>query len=145
MPMNETSVRSPHDNLRSARKTWGMNHEIHRDADLHVARIHVQRGGYCSRHYHKAKDNAFLVVQGRLMIIRYQPDGQVRTTLTPEMGIRSIPAEVEHRFLALDDETIAYELYYRQSGVPLNLDDIVRRDQGGILPHERIDREEDLK
>lgn len=114
-------------------KHWGTNQVLYRDEHVELVRAVIRRGGYSSRHLHRGKDNTFRVVRGRLLLITYLDDFWPRCTLEPFDGLYTFPAGIEHRFVALDDNTVLYELYHAVDGRPPSPDDIVRRDCGGIL------------
>ena len=116
-------------------KVWGSSQRLHLDRHSELARLVIRRGGYCSLHRHRGKANAFLVVQGRLLVMWYRNGRRRHRRLAAGDGLWTVPAEVEHRFLALEEPTVAYEFYYSVHGRPLDPADIVRRDEGGVLPH----------
>ena len=112
-------------------KAWGTARALYRDEHVELSRIHIVRGGYCSRHRHEHKDNGFLVVEGRLLLICYHADGRTERVLAPGDGLYTIAAGVDHRFLCLAEDTVAYELYCAEAGRALDPWDIVRADGGG--------------
>jgi hypothetical protein len=58
----------------------------------------------------------------------------VSIDLAPGDPPQIIPAQLEHRFIILEQRTVAYEIYWAASGGSIDPDDIVRRDEGGCLP-----------
>lgn len=112
---------------------WGSARELYRDERVELTRIFLRYGGYSSRHKHQDRVNAFLVVHGRLAVLCYQGEQPDCRILTAEDGLYRVDAGVEHRILALLEETIAYEFYYIMGGGRGEARAIERRDQGGIL------------
>ncbi len=120
-------------------KPWGEASPLYDDQYVEISRIVVRRGGYSSRHKHLHKNNAFLVVRGRLSLTCFNENGSTRRILSPRDGICTVDKGVEHRFEALEENTIAYEFYYGEHGRAIDLADIVRCDGGGIA--QDLDRE----
>lgn len=113
-------------------KTWGLSRNLYEDEQVELVHIIVRRGGYSSRHKHQYKHNAFFVVRGRLLLCCYGSGGVRRHILSSHDGPYSVPAGTEHRFVAMDSNTIAYEFYIAIPGDPIDPSDIVRCDRGGI-------------
>lgn len=118
--------------MTSIRKPWGISKSIHSDPYIEVVRIEVAPGGYCSRHLHQAKSNAFQVIEGILFLTVEPNDGQIiRMTQKPSSAIYVIPPQVTHRFEA-PVFTVAYEIYFASPGHFVDANDIVRYDCGGL-------------
>lgn len=113
-------------------KAWGISVPLYKDQHIEVVKISVRRGGYSSQHKHLYKDNIFWVIRGRIIVIRYTNASPVENVLTPRDGMFSVPAGIEHRFIALEDDTVVYELYCATEEHEVESSDIIRRDQGGI-------------
>ena len=60
--------------MHTAGKVWGKTANIFSNPNFEVHRIEVNKGGYCSKHKHKYKFNAFYVESGELDIIIYKND-----------------------------------------------------------------------
>jgi len=114
-------------------KSWGRNQEIFRDDLLEIVRIEVLSGGFSSRHLHRGKHNAFLVVSGQLSVVCFETELPAEHILSADAPAIVVPAGVEHRFLARTGPVIAYEIYVAAGEQSLDALDIVRRDEGGIL------------
>jgi mannose-6-phosphate isomerase-like protein (cupin superfamily) len=114
-------------------KIWGTARALYRDDQTELFRITARRGGYSSRHQHRHKANGFLVVRGRLLLVCYRGGTQTRQVLTPDDGLHVVEAGIDHRFIALEEPTTAYEFYYATTGRTADPRDIVRRDQGGVI------------
>lgn len=113
-------------------KNWGFSCPLYRDPALELVRIVVRLGGYSSRHLHECKHNTFLVSKGRLQIWSEEEGRPEIRDVGPEDGMLTIPAGVPHQFLALEDQTVAYEFYTPASGTHVEPSDIVRFTIGGI-------------
>jgi len=108
-------------------KFWGSTRCFFENATSEVHYIEANKGGYCSRHYHKDKWNRFIVLEGELRVTIYKESNEDVTILTNGM-FSDVPPGVEHRFEAIKD-TKALEVYWTN---PLDPGDIVRRDTGGM-------------
>ncbi len=118
---------------RAQAKLWGTTELLCADECVELWRLTIRQGGYSSRHLHQSKSNGFLVVCGRLMVICYLDQTQQRKVLDPAAGICFVPAGVEHRFLALEEATTVYEIYYATPNAIIRQSDIVRRDGNGVF------------
>ena len=114
-------------------KPWGTSRLLFADASVRLVEIAVRRGGYCSRHRHQHQDNALLVVRGRLLLICFEPGGPAKTILNRHKGLYTVAAGMEHRFVCLEEDTLAYEVYYARNGGRPDEADIVRCDESGSL------------
>ena len=118
---------------RCVRKAWGSSYHVYRDRFLEVISIEARLGGYSSRHRHNHKSNAFLVARGALRITLYEGEDRMDRVITVCNGPFVIPAGLDHRFLSLEDGTLAYEFYAALPGHVVDEFDIVRSDRGGVL------------
>jgi len=114
-------------------KPWGIAQVLYGDQYVELWRLAICQGGYSSRHKHRFKSNGFLVADGRLLVITYEGQQQVRKMLGGSDGVYFVPAGVEHRFLAVEDATTVYELYHAAPGCTLRRPDIQRRDDNGVF------------
>ena len=114
--------------VRQEEKLWGRNHIIHLDNSFQICHIFINKGGYCSNHFHSHKWNQFYIISGKLVVNTYERDGSIKnmTVLGPTECIK-IPPNMNHRFEALED-TQAMEIYWSE----LSEHDIVRTDIGGM-------------
>ena len=114
-------------------KIWGISVPLYQDQHIEVARMAVRCGGHSARHKHLHKNNTFVVVRGRLLVTRYDEDGgAIERVLTPREESYTVPSDVEHRFLGLDENSVVYEIYVAEEGHVIDPSDIIRRDQGDI-------------
>lgn len=125
----DASIAGP-EKIVEEKKIWGRTYCLYKDANSQVNLIDVVPFGYCSRHYHEAKYNCFIVFAGRLTIRHYDVEGHVLKDVVIGAGERfTVSHRVWHRFLAPDGPVSALEIYWAPG---LNVDDIVRFDEGGI-------------
>ena len=114
------------------KKVWGKTRCIHLSNETLIFHASIERGGYCSRHYHKTRVNDFYVVRGVLTVVIYtdEPTGS-ETRLTLLAGDKlTIPPNVWHRFEANTGDVELIETYWLMGIDP---SDIVRHDEGGKL------------
>jgi quercetin dioxygenase-like cupin family protein len=87
-------------------KGWG-HEEWKCNTELYCAKyLHVEAGKRCSLHYHKIKDETFIILDG-LIEMEYLFDiaDLAMNTLRPGDKIRIYPG-VAHRFKAINDSII---------------------------------------
>ena len=114
--------------MNIAGKVWGSTQEIFSKLNVEIHRITVNSGGYCSKHCHEHKFNAFYVEKGTLKIKVWKNDYDLCDETIIHTGEMCVVNPKEyHQFEALDN-TIAFEIYW----VELDSKDIVRDDCGGI-------------
>ena len=110
-------------------KIWGKTQEIFKNSNFELHRIEVKKGGYCSKHKHTHKFNAFYIEKGKLKISIYQTNYDlVDDTIANTGDLTIVKPGMYHEFEALED-TICYEIYW----VDLNHDDIERESVGGNI------------
>jgi hypothetical protein len=122
-------------------KDWGWKYNIFSTPFFSVDVCYVERGGYCSLHYHRHKYNRFYVIFGRLRITTEYYNKNIGGT---EQEMRSYilgPYEkfrkfevlpgLKHQFKA-EYPTIAIEV----ESVRCMKDDINRLNQGGVCRKE---------
>jgi mannose-6-phosphate isomerase-like protein (cupin superfamily) len=108
-------------------KVWGKTQDMFKNSNFELHRIEAKKGGFCSKHKHEHKYNAFFIEKGKLKIIAYETDYDlVDETIITTGELTTVKPGVFHRFEALED-TICYEIYW----VSLDQNDIVREDVGG--------------
>ena len=108
-------------------KVWGETQPLFCKNNVEIHRIEVNKGGFCSKHKHQYKYNAFFVDSGCLKITAWKNDYDlIDETLVKTGQITTCPPNEYHKFEALED-TVAYEIYW----VELNEKDIIRENCGG--------------
>jgi len=109
-------------------KVWGTTIPLIQRPQIELHSIFINAGGYCSKHCHQSKINAFYVEDGELEIHRWKDDYDLVdiTVLYPE-DVAIVPAGEFHMFKARRD-TKALEIYW----AALSLNDITRDVIGGV-------------
>lgn len=114
--------------MQVAGKVWGQTSIIFSANNVQVSRIVGKLGGFCSKHHHENKFNMFWVESGKLLIKSWMDYSLIdETTLLPTQQC-IIPPRIPHMFEVLEDNTIAYEIYW----VELDQKDIQRENVGGL-------------
>lgn len=118
-------------NVTLERKAWGEVRHVFDSPACAVSVLHVEAGGYCSRHWHRERVNRFIVATGSIDVVEYADGGEgserERRRLRPG-DVHDVPAGVVHRFEVVEPG-IVVEVYWPSASV--RLDDIVRLDVGG--------------
>jgi quercetin dioxygenase-like cupin family protein len=108
-------------------KVWGKTQPLFLKNNVEIHRIEAKQGGYCSKHKHEHKYNAFFIEQGQLKITIWKNDYDlIDETIISDQQMSVVKPGEYHKFEALED-TIAYEIYWTE----LETDDIVRETCGG--------------
>lgn len=109
-------------------KVWGNTSPLFCKNNVEIHRIEAKKGGFCSKHKHEYKYNAFYIESGKLKITSWKNDYDlIDKTVISTGQITTCPPQEYHMFEALED-TVAYEIYW----VELNEKDIVRENCGGF-------------
>lgn len=110
-------------------KIWGVTQKLFLQNNVEIHRIEVKSGGYCSKHKHNHKYNAFFVERGKLKITIWKNDYDLEDeTIISDLQMSIIKPQEYHMFHAIED-TIAYEIYW----TTLYPEDIVRENCGGKM------------
>ena len=114
-------------------KVWGKTQDIFKNSNFELHRIEVNKGGFCSKHRHVHKFNAFYVEKGKLKITIYETEYDlVDETIISAGDLSIVKPGKFHKFDALED-SICYEIYW----VELNYNDIDRENVGGMRKNTR--------
>ena len=108
-------------------KVCGTTMPLIQRPQLEVHSIFVNAGGYCSKHKHQSKINAFYVEEGELEIHRWKDYNLVDVTVLYNEDVAIVPAGEYHMFNARTD-TKALEIYWSE----LHINDIEREIVGGV-------------
>ena len=92
--------------MHTAGKVWGKTANIFSNPNFEVHRIEVNKGGYCSKHKHKYKFNAFYVESGELDIIIYKNDYDLVDTTTLKAGDMTIAKSGEYHHNDIERESV---------------------------------------
>lgn len=108
-------------------KIWGSTKSLFFKNNVEIHRIEANEGGYCSKHKHDHKYNAFFVERGQLKITVWKNDYDlVDETIISDQEMSIVKPQEYHMFEAMED-TVAYEIYWTE----INTDDIIRESCGG--------------
>lgn len=140
----------------TSQKVWGMSCRIHCSADAIVCFADVLSGGYCSAHWHKARDNWFQVASGSLSIQVWDTEVDTGTVdhagawgtfdlgkpdsvthLTPACGSFVVPCNKLHRFYTGEGCRMT-EVYTASYSGSAEDEDIVRLSVGGRVDMEKV-------
>lgn len=109
-------------------KIWGKTEQVMDHHLFEVHRIHITKGGYCSKHLHNYKYNLFYIESGELEVRVFKADSGLTDRTILREGQRTVVKPREnHQFMALED-TVAYEIYWPE----FLKEDIVRKSVGGL-------------
>ncbi len=113
-------------------KAWGRVHHVFDNDRAAVSVLHVEKGGYSSRHFHRHRVNRFVVVSGSIDVVLYSPTPShhelVRTRLQAG-DVYDVTSNVVHRFEVVESG-IVVEVYWPDAR--LSAEDIERLDVGGM-------------
>lgn len=112
-------------------KAWGLTKLLLSVPGVEVHRIEIEAGGFCSKHHHRTKFNAFIVEKGVLKVKVWKKSGTVDVTELFESDVLVVPPGEDHQFLVEPSKheppVIVYEVYWSQ----MDPNDIVRSSTGG--------------
>jgi len=113
-----------------ANKVWGRTQDLLKTPLVELHALTIKANGYCSKHKHEFKANAFFVIDGELEVSVFKNDYALTdvTTLGPG-DLMVVKAGEFHQFRAVKD-TDCLELYYPEA----LSEDIVRESVGGKGP-----------
>ena len=115
-------------------KSWGSTVALLSVPGVEVHRIEIEPGGFCSRHHHKTKFNAFIVEEGVIEVLVWKDHGLVDKTELFAQDVMSVPPGEDHQFKNNSiSRAIVYEVYWSQ----MDPSDIVRKSQGGTAKKAR--------
>lgn len=113
-----------HTNTKVNSKGWGLETLVHNNEKYCIKILDVLEGRECSLHYHKRKEESFLVLTGSLEIT-FQQDGRREIVVLSKGESIDIPEFLPHKFKALEDSRIL-----EASNQDLEEDDLIRVEDG---------------
>ena len=113
-----------HKNKKINPKGWGDEKVIHNNERYCVKILSLNKGGRCSLHYHKRKEESFLVLSGKVEV-DFVVDGEETIMILEEGESVDIPPYVAHRFKALETSELL-----EASSQDLEEDDLIRIEAG---------------
>lgn len=111
------------------KKVWGEVTHLFASDRAAVSFLRLKRGYRCSRHYHSQRANQFVVLSGVVVVEEWSGEVREENTLTAGQ-VHTVLSLVVHRFRVIEDGEMI-ELYWPDRGGTVQLDDIVRLDEGG--------------
>jgi quercetin dioxygenase-like cupin family protein len=118
-------------------KIWGTTSPIFCKNNVEIHRIVGKKGGRSSNHKHISKHSMFFVEKGKIKIVIEKNDYSLidETILTPGQSITISPHEY-HYFEVIEDDSIAYEIYWTQ----IDPNDIERKNVGSLDSTVKLER-----
>lgn len=111
-----------------AGKVWGQTELLLSNPTFEIHRIETKKGGFCSKHKHVHRYNAFYVESGTMEIHVWKNDYDLVDITTLNAGeICTVPPGEYHKFVSVTD-CICFEIYYLTS---IEESDIIRETIGG--------------
>ena len=101
-------------------KCWGRNTEILKNNTDSVNFLELVKGGVCSWHFHRHKNNTFYLISGKVLIKTEHNE----IVLEPGNSIL-VQAPLKHQFEALEDSKMIEVMF-----VSYDPADIIRETQG---------------
>lgn len=108
-------------------KVWGKTQELFFKNNVEIHRIETKKGGFCSKHKHEHKFNAFFVESGKLKIKIWKNDYNLIDETIISSGEMTVVKPGEYHIFESLEDTIAFEIYW----VELERNDINRESVGG--------------
>lgn len=114
--------------MNKSGKFWGETSPLFNKNNVEIHRLIGNKGGYSSKHKHRAKYNMFLVESGEIEITTWKDaSGRPDVTVLKAGDTCTVTPNLFHKFKVTAD-CIVYEIYW----VELREDDIERANSGGI-------------
>ncbi len=99
--MEESKINGKAKDLTHAPKVWGAEYWFANNEKYCGKVLALKKGHRCSFHYHKIKDETFLVVQGKVLM--ENDDG---TWVMQPGSVQHIKPNLVHRFTGIEDSMI---------------------------------------
>jgi hypothetical protein len=116
-------------------KAWGGYEELFLDVKYELRRLHIDRCGFCSPHWHATKSNVFDMASGTLMIRAWdnvEMNGEPTLhVLGPQDRSLCLPSYGVHQFMALTD-ALVYEGSMADPGQLMEPGEIHRLGESGM-------------
>ena len=117
-------------------KVWGETRSLFCKNNVEIHRIEVKAGGFCSKHKHEHKHNAFYVESGCLRITAWKNDYDLVDETTVRAGqLTTCPPKEYHSFHALEDTHIILLPFLHQDLIlQLHVQEVDHLDQIHLYP-----------
>lgn len=112
-------------------KAWGRTRRLIGSELFERHELEVNRGGFCSVHWHAERANRFIVLTGEIHVFAFYGWHVERHELGPD-NILDIPSLVPHIFQVISDGRVL-EDYWPDRGGRVRSDDIHRLVSGGRI------------
>lgn len=109
-------------------KCWGRNTEVFKNDSVSTNYLELIKGGVCSWHFHRHKNNTFHLISGKVLIKTEHNE----TILEPGNSLLVL-APLKHQFEALEDSEMIEVMW-----VGYDPSDIVRETQGFMKRLEKV-------
>lgn len=121
-------------------KVWGSVQHVFNSPDVAVSVLKVNAGFRCSRHWHERRCNQFVLVSGRIEVWSWAGEGELTDWPNPPTWVDELHhgtdctsckvlARTPHMFIVRESGLVV-EIYTPDGG-PVDINDIVRFDEGG--------------
>lgn len=111
-------------------KTWGRTKLVEINNQYQRHELGIEKGGYCSFHYHLYRSNLFHLQSGLVRLVWCYAWEIQHVTLKPHNTYR-INARIPHQFQVLESGMMVEEYYPQSSGDDVSTYDINRLTIGG--------------
>ena len=113
---------------------WGRTRCVH-DSPLYSRHeLEVEAGGTCSVHWHRARNNRFHVVSGKIVVVQFFAWKTYETIVTPRTPHFDVPALGVHQFQVYEPGLVIEEYTPAWYGGAVLPWDIVRLCEGRRVP-----------
>lgn len=114
-------------------KVWGRTRCVRRLANFSRYELEVEKGGFCSIHYHLNRSNEFLVLSGVVQVVwcfAWQTHSRLLAVNSPSLTIR---AGIPHQFQVMESGVMIedYKPDLINARAEFSDGDIVRLTEGG--------------
>lgn len=120
--------------IRKRPKIWGKKINLFDREKIDIDVLFLKRNTFCSRHYHEAKSNTFILLSGCVYINTWI-NGSVEEKELKCFVPFTVDAEILHRFVVQKD-AVMVEINAVKHGI-VEEDDIIRISQGGRIVNGR--------
>ena len=121
-------------------KVWGYKYRLLETATTVVDVLTLKKGGFCSWHYHEFKYNMFIVLEGKVNIVRDTKKG-VKTITLLKGEYYAVNPKIQHQFVSKQKSKMMEVMYTN----PVLEDDIIRLRQGGLIIDNEYITEDEIK
>ena len=117
-------------------KVWGSVWHVFSSPFASFSYLEVKEGTRCSIHKHRQRANQFFVLEGSILVERFDPDNFAEPLddfVLTEGFVYTVPSEIWHRFKVMRSGRVIEIYFPDREGAVCRMDDIERFDVGGKL------------